>query len=478
MPDSDCVTSFLMRMRLRAIMAKVIQVRAWHAAARLFFAVAVTCGNYLYSQTESDYVTQASDASSAIESNTGCLCDDSCDGLVSGRLCSDDLTLSSWLDGDQSKLRQGLSDNGITFTNNLTNFYFGNTRGGLEREFRFGGHGDYLTNIDINKLGGPQGQFLQIRAEHRYGESLAGSTGTLLPPNLATDLPVADSDDIYITNFLFTQALSESFALYAGKLDTLDGDMNAFAHGRGIRQFSNAAFVVNPIGLRTVAYSTLGTGFVFLKDREPIYNFLVLNARDTTTSDGFSELFADGAVISQELRIPTNLLGLPGHQLFGAIWSSRNFAALDQSPLIVLPRVPIARESGSWALTYNFDQYLFVDPCDSKRGWGLFGRVGVADPNTNPIQSFYSLGVGGNSRLRGRENDTFGLGWYYSETSKNIAPFLANLGNLRDGQGGEMFYSVAVRKRFTVTADTQVLLPARANVDTALTCGLRANLTF
>ncbi len=278
-----------------------------------------------------------------------------------------EFTFCSWLDGDESPRRKSLFSNGIRFTNNLTNFYFGNTRGGIEREFRFGGHGDYLTNLDINKLGGPKGQFLQIRAEHRYGESLAGATGAFLPPALPTDLPVAESDNVYITNFLFTQALSESFALYAGKLDTLDGDLNAFAHGRGIRQFSNAAFIVNPIGLRTVAYSTLGTGFVFLNEGEPIYNFLVLNARDTTETDGLSELFADGAVISQELRLPTNFFGKTGHQSFGAIWSSREFAALAQSPIVILPNVPIARQSGSWALTYNFDQYLFVDPCDEKR---------------------------------------------------------------------------------------------------------------
>lgn len=384
----------------------------------------------------------------------------------------------SWLDGGTSQARKDLATNGISFTNNLTNFYYGNTRGGLEREFRFGGHGDYLTNIDINKLGGPQGQFLQIRAEHRYGESLAGTTGAFLPPNLATDLPVADSDNLYLTNFLFTQALSEDFALYAGKLDTLDGDMNAFAHGRGIRQFSNSAFIVNPIGLRTVAYSTLGAGFAILRDREPIYNFLVLNARDTTKGDGLSELYADGAVISQELRVPTNFLNLPGHQLVGGIWSSRNFVSLDQSPLVVLPSVPIARQSGSWALTYNFDQYLFVDPSDSKRGWGLFGRAGLADPYTNPIQYFLSLGLGGNSPLRGRDCDTFGLGWYYSGTSSKIAPLLTALGNLGDGQGGELFYNIALRKRLSVTADTQILLPARSNVDTALVFGLRANLAF
>lgn len=392
--------------------------------------------------------------------------------------CQDSLSLGSWLDGEQSSIRKNLAANGITFQNNLTSFYFGNTAGGLEQDFRFGGHGDYLTNIDINKLGGPQGQFLKIRAEHRYGQSIADATGSLLPATLAADLPTVDSTNVYLTNVLFTQALSESFALYAGKLDSLDGDMNAFAHGRGIRQFSNSAFVVNPIGLRTVAYSTLGTGFVFLQDGEPIYNFLVLNARDTTKTDGLSELFADGAVISNEIRLPTNFFGMPGHQTFGAIWSSRDFAALDQSPLIVLPNVPIAQHSGSWACTYNFDQYLFTDPHNCERGWGLFGRAGIADPNTNPIRYFLSLGVGGNSRLQGRENDTFGLGWYYAGTSKEIAPFIAGIFDLRDGQGGEAYYNIAVNKRFSITSDTQVLVPSRGNVDTALIWGLRANLAF
>ena len=440
------------------------------------FAAAFTTGSFVSAQTldcseeiascENDPLMKACDVGS--DDST------SCDSLG-----QEDFSFCHWLNGDLSPRRQSLLENGVQLTNNVTSFYFGNTRGGTDREFRFGGHGDYLANFDINKMGGPQGQFLQIRAEHKYGESLAGTTGTFLPPTIASDLPVTNSENIYITNFLFTQALSESFALYAGKLDTLDGDMNAFAHGRGIRQFSNAAFVVNPIGLRTVAYSTLGTGFAILSDRKPIYNFLVLNARDTTTSDGLSELFADGAVISQELRLPTNFMGKPGHQLFGAIWSSRDFVALEQSPFVVLPNVPIARESGSWALTYNFDQYLVVDPCNSENGWGIFGRAGIADPETNPIDYFLSLGIGGNSRLRGRENDTFGLGWYYSGTSDRVAPFLSTvLGNLRDAQGGEMFYNVAVNKRLFLTADTQMIMPARPNVDTSLIVGLRANLSF
>lgn len=397
-----------------------------------------------------------------------------CDALV-GR----PLTFHTWLDGDQSSFRSGLEESGIRFTNNLTNFYMGNTRGGLDREFRFAGHGDYLANIDLHKLGGAQGQFLRIRAEHRYGESISEATGAFLPAVLATDLPTLESERVYISNFLFTQALSESFALFAGKLDTLDGDMNAFAHGRGIRQFSNSAFVVNPIGLRTIAYSTLGTGFVFLSEEEPVYTFLVLNAHDTVETDGFSELFAEGVVISQEVRLPTNFFGKLGHQLFSAVWSSRDYAALEQSPLVILPNVPIARQSGSWALTYNFDQYLFVDPYDSEKGWGLFGRAGLADPDTNPIAYFLSLGVGGHSRLRGRDDDTFGIGWYYSGTSEKIAPFVSTvLGTLGDGQGGEVFYNIAVNRRTFVTVDAQAIESARSNVDTALLCGMRLNMVF
>jgi porin len=376
-------------------------------------------------------------------------------------------------------LKPGLQDRGINFQGNVTQFYFGNTAGGLQRDFRYGGHGDYLLNLDINKLGGPQGQFLQIRGEHRFGQSLAGSTGAFLPANFAADLPVADSTDFYLTNVLFTQALSESFALYGGKLDTISGDVNAFAHGRGIHQFSNIAFVANPIGLRTIAYSTLGFGFAVLQDGEPLYNFLVLNPTDTTETDGFSELFAEGVVISQELRVPTRFLGLPGHQLVGAIWSSRDYVALDQSPLILFPGVPIQRSSGSWAVTYNFDQYLYTEPGESEKGWGLFGRAGIADPNTNPIAYFLSGGVGGNSRLRGRERDTFGLGWYYYGTSKNLLPTLnAITGRLGDSQGGELFYNAAISPRMFLTTDLQVIDPARTTVDAAWVAGIRLNVTF
>ncbi|MAX37787.1 MAG: carbohydrate porin [Gimesia sp.] len=371
--------------------------------------------------------------------------------------------------------RPCLAEQGITFDADVAQFYMGVAAGGAEQEFRYAGHGDYVMNIDSGKLGGPQGLFVKLRAEHRFGESINSATGAIIPANVLTDLPVADSDQLYLTNVLFTQMFSESFGVFAGKLDTLDGDMNAFAHGRGKTQFSNAAFVATPIGLRTIVYSSLGTGFLILRDGEPIFTFTVINSTDTSRTSGFEELFANGASVIPELRLPTNLFGRPGHFLFGASWSSRDYAALEQDPFIVLPDIPIDRKTDSWSLYWNFDQYLFVDPCDPSRGWGVFGRAGIADADTNPIEWFLSFGVGGNSPISSREADTFGVGWYYSATSDRLAPFINNiLGGVGDGYGVELFYNIEVTKWFHLTADMQVLRPARQTVDTALLVGLRA----
>ena len=311
-------------------------------------------------------------------------CDGVCQPTCSGPICH------CYLDAKKS-----LADCGIGFVGNLTQFYFGTVDGGVEQRGRYGGHGDYVANIDAGKVGIHKGLFIKLRAEHRFGNSISEDAGVIFPPTLATDLPVSDSRDLYLTNVLFTQFLSDSFAVYAGKLDSLDGDLNSYASGRGISQFSNTAMIANPIALRTIPYASLGCGFAIIRDGEPLFNFLVINPTDTADSDGFDELFREGVALSAELRFPTHSFGKPGHQLFGATWSSRDFVELGQDPRVVLPNVPINRSSGSWSLYWNTDQALWVDPCAPERHWGYFARAGIADDSTNPLGYFLSLGLGG-----------------------------------------------------------------------------------
>ncbi|TWU58559.1 Carbohydrate-selective porin, OprB family [Rubripirellula tenax] len=410
---------------------------------------------------------------------TAAECDVACDDLTDAWTCDGCGTSPAEPDCFYDRMTGSLAESGILFQSNITQFYTGTVDGGFEQTDLYGGHGDYLGIFDFGKLGVQEGLFLQVRAEHRFGRSITEPSGVFLPPTITADLPVVDSRDLYLTNFLITQALSESFVVFGGKLDTLDGDKNAFAHGRGVRQFSNAALVANPVALRTIPYSTIGFGFATLLDGEPLFSFTLLNAVDTTDSFGVDELFAEGAAISTELRVPTNFLRKPGHVLLGGTWSSRNFAALDQDPRIVFPTVAIDRKSDSWSLYFNTDQYLVTDPRDASRGWGFFTRGGISDEDTNPIAYFLSAGIGGNSPIRGRENDTFGVGYYYAGLSDELAPFIATVaGNLGDGSGTELFYNVQATKHVTVTPDLQFLNPGRDTVDDVVILGVRVNISI
>ncbi|TWT97736.1 Carbohydrate-selective porin, OprB family [Botrimarina colliarenosi] len=380
------------------------------------------------------------------------------------------------LTGDWWGNRSCLAEHGVTFDLDVAHFYQGVASGGLEQQFKYGGHGDYVTNVDFGKLGVQEGLFLKVRAEHRYGENVNGDTGAFLPVAVLADLPARDNDDLLITNFLFTQAFSERFAVFFGKLDTLDGDVNDFAHGRGKTQFSNVGFVANPIALRTIPYSTLGCGFAVLGEGgEPVFTYTVLNPTDTASTAGFDELFAEGVAMSAELRLPTEFYDMPGHQLFAGTWNNRDYVSLGQDPRVVLPNVPINETSGSWSLYWNMDQYLYVDPCDATRGWGFFGRAGIADQDANPLSWFLSFGLGGHNPTKGHEADTFGAGWYVAGSSDEIGPVLETLlGPIGDGHGVELFYNWQATPWLNVTPDLQVVVPARENVDTALVLGLRA----
>ncbi len=377
----------------------------------------------------------------------------------------------------------GLSQRGIAFDADVTQFYQGVASGGRQQEFLYGGHGDYVLDIDGSKVLGQQGLFVQLRAEHRFGEDINASTGALMPAAILMSLPVYDSNDLVLSEVVFTQFFSENFAVFAGKAAAIEGDPNRFAAGRGREQFSNLALVANPVPLNAVPYATLAAGCVWTTD--PLFNqyfqFLVRNPTDTTTTSGFEELFAEGVTLAAEARLHTQFFDKSGHQLFGGVWTSRTFNSLGQDPRILFPPlgIPIEQKSGSWTLYYNFDQYLVVDPCDPNQGWGLFGRAALSDGNPNALHWFLSAGVGGTSPIAGREQDSLGVGWYYIGLSDKLGPIAETLLAPRDETGVELYYKAVVTRYFELTADLQVVEPAiRRGATTAVVAGLRANIEF
>ncbi len=176
-------------------------------------------------------------------------------------------------------------------------------------------------------------------------------------------------------------------------------------------------------------------------------------------------------------RRQAHFFGLPGHQLVGGIYAAGGgYSELNQDLLAFVPRagVPFRSASETWAIYYNFDQYLWTRSEDSTRGWGVFGRFGAADDTTNPIAQFYSIGLGGKGACTSRPHDRWGVGYFYTKVSDQLPSFL----ELGDEQGGEVFYNFAVTPAFMITGDLQVVNSARQNVDTAVIGGVRAVLRF
>jgi porin len=392
------------------------------------------------------------------------------------------LSERSALLGDWGGARTALALRGLQLELSLTSIYQGVWDGGRgSDDWDFSHSADYHLKLDFEKMGLWQGGFLQINGESYFGENVNRRTGTLLPVNNDAIWPLPGDDISALPSVVFTQFLSERFAIFAGKLDTTAGDVNEFAWGKGDEGFMNFGFGFNPVTALTTPYSTLGAGFLFVPNEESYFSVSAYDPNGDPTESGFDSFFDDGVSIAAEGRVGTRFLDKRGHQLLGAIWSNKNYTGLEQDPRLLAGSLlttgsvasGVQREEDSWAVYYNFDQYLVGG--DDGRGLGVFGRAGFADEDTNVVEQFYSLGFGGKGVIPGREDDRFGAGYYYLKYSDQLPGLLS-----RDDheQGWELFYDVAVTPWMSIGADVQFVDSPLNDVDTAVVGGLRSQIRF
>jgi len=407
---------------------------------------------------------------------------------------SGDLWHRSTLTGDWFGARNDLAAKGITFDMSLTQVYQGIVDGGKDKDWRYGGRGDLVFHLDTQKLGLWPGGFFTVEVEGNFNDSVNGMTGALNPVNTNQIFPMPTGDNFNVPNVSFMQFFSPYAGVMLGKLALLtpnSGDMNEFAHGKGDTQFMNGAFNINPVTLLTVPYSALGAGLIILPTKDPqaaIIGFSVLQSNGKANTSGFDDLRSDQLSFVGEARVRTNFFGLTGHQLIGGGYSNKDFTSLDQSLRFFIENRSIEEKSGSWNIYYNFDQYLYEPKKGSGQGIGIFGRFGASDGNPNPMQYFYSIGIGGKGMIPGRPLDRFGLGYYYVDVKspKFTGPH-ATREFLRDEYGFEAFYSVAITPWAYFTPDIQVIRGAQkqkidggavSDINTATVLGFRLNMTF
>lgn len=396
------------------------------------------------------------------------------------------------LTGDWGGARTDLADFGIQFDVRFTQTMQSVVDGGLDTGTRYGGSVDYLLMIDLMRMGLVPGGMIKFRGESRYGQSVNDIAGSIIPANTDALFPLGDGldDDIpfVLTNLAYYQFLSEKFGVFFGKIDTLDGDLNEFASGRGTTQFMNGNFTFPTSPMLAVPYSTLGAGVIWVPIENITVTSTVINTSDSSTTTGFED-FGEGTSWLSEVNFQYRLFDLPGGQNVGFMYAFDNeFFALGERFVFVRGQglIPPTTDD-TWAAYWSAWQYVWVeDPREGLinltdgrqdlQGVGLFGRIGFADEDTNPLDFTISGGIGARGVIPNRDDDTMGIAYYYSSLKTGRLSGLTGIDD--EVQGFEAYYNLAITPAAQLTFDVQVIDTPRPDVDAAVILGLRLNLDF
>jgi porin len=367
----------------------------------------------------------------------------------------------STLTGDWVGTRNVWAEHGITFDASVTQVTQGVVNGGKDASWVYGGRGVVTGLLDTQKAGLWPGGFLTVELEGNWNDSVNGSTGALMPANTNQIFPVPVGNNVALPNVSFAQFLSHYGGVTFGKFDSItSADNNEFAHGKGDTQFLNLAFSINPVVL-AIPYSTLGAGVIGLPTKDPnqaIVSFLVLSADGKATTDGFDDLSSDNLVFALGGRMRTDFFDLTGHHALGAFYSNAEYNSVDERLDFVIENRALVNKRDTWAVFYNFDQFLYETDKDAGHGVGLFGRFGASEGNPNPARYVFSIGAGGKGMLPGREHDRFGIGYYYIDVNNpTFQRPLMTRAFLRDEWGIEIFYNFAITPWMLLTPDLQII---------------------
>lgn len=426
------------------------------------------------------------------------------------------------LTGSWGGLRDDLGKKGVVFDVDAYLTPQGVMSGGRDTEAEFWGNTEYTLNVDTDKLGLWPGGFFNGNAITGFGTSVDQSSGAVVPVNFAALLPGPKPDDenTGLMNLTFMQFFSEKFGVVMGKMNTLSGDANDFAHDFR-SQFLYTGLDIN-MTLDLFPFSAYGGGLIFLPWDGALFTVGVVDPSGSPTNNDISEAFRDGVLVSAEGRVTIKPFGLVGHQDLGFGWSNKEHLSIDQAPsniarmllfeqfprladpgpllrrilarffpALLTPTQPLDRKSDTWSVYYNFDQFLWSPAGDPTRGIGAFFRFGVSDGNPNPVKYAYNVGLSGKGVVPGRPLDSFGIGWARTEFSDSFVPFLRqqlHLGLDRE-DAVEMYYNVSITRALNASLDLQIIDPALKktldssgrnlqDVNTAVVAGIRLYARF
>lgn len=238
-----------------------------------------------------------------------------------------DLWTRSTLSGDWGGLRNDLAKKGFTLDYSFNQTLQGNLGGG--KKFRWPSEGSEDINMlfDTGKMGLYPGGFLKIHAENRFGNSVNGDTGAIMPVNTDSLYPVPDEDRMMLSEVTYVQMLSPQFGVIMGKIQPRES--NIFSSNENT-QFMNMAFFCDPVVATTVPLDCLAAGVVVMPTDWLTVTALVLDSEGQSNTSGFDTAFERGVTVMNNWTFTIKPFDQVGHQRFTWAWSDRTRVQFEQ----------------------------------------------------------------------------------------------------------------------------------------------------
>jgi porin len=381
------------------------------------------------------------------------------------------------LSGDWCGIRTDLARRGFFFDLYSTSAYQSVASGGLKTGNTFIQNTQLSINVDTGRAGLWSGGVFHITLESRSGSSPQDTftVGSTAPQYTGLTIPGPFFvHNVLPTEYFLFQSLTPKFGVILGKVNVLThADQTLFGNNYKY-DFANLNFNKNPMALNfynTTSLAAIGvwTPLKWLTASAGVYD--PNSQADNVAKNAFDRVNVYAiAIFSYKIG------NLPGQSWAQANWTNKpkidltspfrqlSPSGVPQAVGVLLGNpsaqaLPINYKGESWVTIGNFSQYLFVKDHAGAvaeklgsgqplRGIGLFGRIGYAPEETNPITRDASVALFANGLSDHRPNDSFGLGIYHNGISQPLKNDIARLtgatSTLKNEQGVEVFYSVAI----------------------------------
>lgn len=384
------------------------------------------------------------------------------------------------LTGNWGGGRSWLNEHGVTILPRVSTFYEGMVSGTGNNNFEFGGKADVQIILNGEKLGLWKGLKIVTHTEYNFGNSTNGYGGVFLAKNTALFFPgIKGAARFDITSLFIAQSIGTNKTLMVGKINMVDiAGSTRFSGGAGIDNFENIAFAAPPSGL--VPPYIFGSLFS-IKTKALNYTFGIYDPTSVVNKSGFEAPFKTGVTFFSSFERPVKIGGKQGAHSLKAIFSTQSGISLGSlADLIIPPEIanPIIIKKNRFYVGYSFNQYLFQPTADVEKGWGIFGTVAFSDGDPTPIDWSVLVGIGGNSPIKNRINDKWGIGFFHTSISPGLKKSAIIVSSLifNDESGYEAFYMAELCPWFKLGVDMQLINPVFEKNKMAFFIGLRSSI--